>query len=256
MMQATIGGDAVFVFGVWIIIGIIVTIRLRNSSASRVSRMGLERYVEPIIPRDDVFYRRAVDSIPATDRMIHHLRSPLAAGMVEEWNKMKEEFAPLPESNRTGKVTRAMRTARRIDRMSWRVAVLAAAENGDEDARLTIVDDLLEDLFFAYETCSLDDETRVPIRDGIAAVTRRARALKGDLASPQFFQHFMGICSQYAAVMRDARPVLFRSIMKAIDETPPVFSEELWVFGTGIDGLVPWMHAYAVKEYVDYRSDD
>jgi len=176
--------------------------------------------------------------------------------MVEEWNKMKEEFAPLPESNRTGKVTRAMRTARRIDRMSRRVAVLAAAENGDEDARLTIVDDLLEDLFFAYETCSLEDETRVPIRDGIAAVTRRARALKGDLASPQFFQHFMGICSQYAAVMRDARPVLFRSIMKAIDETPPVFSEELWVFGTGIDGLVPWMHAYAVNEYVDYRSDD
>mgnify|MGYP001757738133 CR=1 FL=1 len=95
MIQATIGGDAVFVFGVWIIIGIIVTIRLRNSSASRVSRVGLERYVEPIILRDGVFYRRAVDSIPATDRMIHHLHSPLAAGMVEEWNKMKEEFLSL-----------------------------------------------------------------------------------------------------------------------------------------------------------------
>ena len=243
----------VVAIGVLIIAGIVALIRYLNPNISQTARGGLEVYVEPVIPRDDALYRRAVESIPATDRTIHHLRSPLAAGMVEEWNKAKQELTPLAEGAHSLKVTRAMRTARRIDGMSRRVAVLAAAENGDEDARLAIVDDLLEDLAFAYDTCSLDDEKRVPIRDGIAAVTRRARALKADLVSPQFFQVFLGICAEYAAVMRDARPV-FRFIKKDIDYSPPDFGSELWVFGAGIDGLVPWLHAYAVNEQIEFRD--
>lgn len=244
---------SVVAIGVLIIAGIVALVRRLNPNISQTARGGLEAYVEPIIPRDEVFYRRAVDSIPATDQTIHHLRSPLAAGMVGEWNKTKQELTPLAEGAHSLKVTRAMRTARRIDRMSRRVAMLAAAENSDEDARLAIVDDLLEDLAFAYDTCSLDDEKRVPIRDGIATVTRRARALKGDLVSPHFFQVFLGICAEYAAVMRDARPV-FRFIKKDIDYSPPDFGSELWVFGAGIDGLVPWMHAYAVNEQIEFRD--
>lgn len=255
MIEAMSEWAPVVMVGVLIIAGIIALIRRLNPNISQTARGGLERYVEPIIPRDGVFYRRAVDSIPATDQTIRHLRSPLAAGMVEEWNKTKQELTPLAEGAHSLKVTRAMRTARRIDRMSRRVAVLAAAENGDEDGRLAIVNDLLEDLAFAYDTCSLDNEKRVPIRDGIAAVTRRARALKGDLVSPHFFQHLMGICAEYAAVMRDARPV-FKSIKKDIDYSPPDFGSELWVFGAGVDGLVPWLHAYAVNEYIEYRTDD
>lgn len=244
----------VAVVGVLIVAGIVALIRYLNPNISQTARGGIEAYTEPIIPRDDALYRRAVNSVPATDRLIHQLRSPLAAGMVEQWNQAKQALTPLPEGgNSSAKATGPMRAARRIDRMSRRVAVLAAAENGDEDARLTIVDDLLEDLAFAYDSCSLDDTKRVPVRDGIVAVTRRARALEGDLVSPQFFQIFMGICAEYAAVMREARPV-FRFIKKDIDYSPPDFSSELWVFGTGIDGLVPWLHAYAVNEQIEFRN--
>ena len=253
MIEAISEWAPVVAIGVLIIAGIIALIRYLNPNISQTARGGLEAYVEPIIPRDDVFYRRAVDSIPATDRTIHHLRSPLAAGMVEQWNQAKQALTPLTAGGSSARATGPMRAARRIDRMSRRVAVLAAAENGDEDARLAIVDDLLEDLAFAYDTCSLDNEKRVPIRDGIAAVTRRARALKADLTSPQFFQVFLGICAEYAAVMRDARPI-FKYIKKDIDYSPPDFGSELWVFGAGIDGLVPWLQAYAVNEQIEFRN--
>lgn len=242
----------VVAIGLLIVAGIIALIRYLNPNISQTARGGLEAYVEPSIPRNDALYRRAVDSIPATDRLIHHLRSPLAAGMVEQWNQAKQALVPLPAGG-SSKATGPMRAARRIDGMSRRVAVLAAAENGDEDARLTIVDDLLEDLAFAYDSCSLDDEKRVPVCDGIAAVTRRARGLKGDLVSPQFFQVFLGICAEYAAVMRDARPV-FKYIKKDVDYSPPDFGSELWVSGAGIDGLVPWLHAYAVNEQIEFRN--
>ena len=253
MIEAISEWAPVVAIGVLIIAGIVALIRYLNPNISQTARGGLEVYVEPVIPRDDALYRRAVESIPATDRLIHHLRSPLAAGMVEQWNQAKQALAPLPEGNSSAKATGPMRAARRIDGMSRRVAVLAAAENGDEDARLTIVDDLLEDLAFAYDSCSLDDEKRVPVRDGIAAVTRRARGLKGDLVSPQFFQVFLGICAEYAAVMRDARPV-FKYIKKDVDYSPPDFGSELWVFGAGIDGLVPWLHAHAVNDHIEFRN--
>ncbi|MCQ4625712.1 hypothetical protein KBX18_09145 [Corynebacterium sp. CCUG 69979] len=155
------------------------------------------------VPRDDAFYHCALTRIGETDRLIPQLRSPLAAGAGEQWERAKADLQPLPERRQPGKgITRAMRSAEQIDRIATLAAVLAGAEQGDVDARLAVADDLLEDLRFAAARCGASSPDRVVARDGIFAITDQLRALKGELESPQF-------------------------------------GDELFVLGTGINGPIP-----------------
>ncbi|MCQ4627223.1 hypothetical protein KBX17_05295 [Corynebacterium sp. CCUG 65737] len=204
------------------------------------------------VPRDDAFYHRALTRIDETDRLIPQLRSALAAGAGKQWQRAKADIHPLPERKRPGKgVTRAMRSVEQIDRTATLAAVLAGAEQGDVDARLVVVNDLLEDLRFATARCGASTPDRVAARDGIFAITDKLRALKGELDSPQFIDRFVGVAAQYADVMRSARPC-FTEIKDSTVIEPPQFGDELFVLGTGINGLIPWMYMDDVDEWIRY----
>lgn len=206
---------------------------------------------EKKIERDDAFYRYALSRIPETDHLIPHLRSPLAYGAAEQWHRAKAELTPLPDGGRKKRITEAMRSARQIDRISTLVAILAAAERGDEDARLAIVDDLLDDLVFAETSTHPRTLLLGEVRSALHDLTDRARWLKGDLGSPNFFRDFLRIAGQYADVVRAARTVVFSRVSRDIDFSPPRFGDELFIFGAGANGLVPWMYASAVQSYLD-----
>lgn len=206
---------------------------------------------EKKIERDDAFYHYALSRIPQTDRLIPHLRSPLAYGAAEQWHRAKAELTPLPDGGRKKRITEAMRCARQIDRISSLVAVLAAAERGEEDARLAIVDDLLDDLIYAETVTHARSRVLGEVRSALHDLTDRTRWLKGDLGSPNFFRDFLQVAGQYADVVRAARTVVFSRVRRDIDFSPPRFGDELFIFGAGANGLVPWMYASAVQAYLD-----
>lgn len=177
----------------------------------------------------------AVDNIPVTDRLIAQLRSPLAAVAAAQWRaEVRAGGQSESDVGRLMRITRAAHT-------------LAAAEDGNEDARLAIVEDLQSDLMFAATQCKTDSVDLLRIRADIIELSVRTRALAGELQSPSFFARFMEIAEDYARVMRHARPVCFPRVAE-LALTPPAFGDELFVFGAGVHGLVPWMYATHLNE--------
>lgn len=211
---------------------------------------------EERIARDDAFYHRAMARIPETDWLIPQLRSPLSFGAAEQWARAKADIVPLPPGTKKKQVTAAMRSARQIARISSQAAILAAAEGEDEDARLAIVDDLVSDLVFAENHRRFSYKPNLGIEMSIHRLTDQARALKGDLRSPHFFQDFLLVVGEYAMVVVAARPWAFVNIRRDIDFVPPRFGDELFVFGAGYNGFIPWQYATAVEEHLDRSSAD
>lgn len=248
--------DWLLVVGVVILlaIGVAEAVRRRNPHISDIHPTGLYEYGPVFIPRDDAAHARAVARMAETDRIIPRLRSPLAHGAAEQWQMAKVGLRSLPDNRKqkSRSITTAMLSVQQVLRIEDLSAVLLAAEGGDEDARLAIVDDLLEDLRFASSTCGAETPERILARDGIFEITDRLRVLKGDAASPQFFAEFMAIAADYAEVMRTARPI-FEMVTSHVDFVPPRFGDELFVFGAGVNGLVPWMYAHAVDEHIQDR---
>lgn len=231
------------------VVGYIVRSATGRTKKTPVNILG---YTSGPIVQDEVLYRRVVEAIPTVDRTIPRLRTPLAAGMGEQWEAAKADLKPFSEKRALSLGTsRAMSTVHRLDRIAHAVTTLEAAENGAEDARLAIVDDLLEDLMFAAHTVFPASDIEAAIRAGIFAVTDQVRVLKGDLTSEKFFAEFFAACAQYASVMRGARPI-FKHMKKEESFSPPAVGEQFWIFGAGIDGLVPWMQCYAINERLEF----
>nr|VDG62788.1 Uncharacterised protein [Streptococcus thermophilus] len=202
-------------------------------------------------PRDDAFYHRALSRIPETDRLIPQLRSPLAFGAAEQWERAKANVVHLFASADELEVTAAMQSAQQVDRISSQAVILAGAEREDENARLAIVEDLVNDLVFAENYRWFSYVPNLGIEMSIHRLTDQARALKGDLRSPQFFQNFLSVVEDYAEVVTDARSWAFANISRDIDFVPPRFGDELFVFGAGYNGFIPWQYASAVHDYID-----
>lgn len=216
----------------FLLIGMPLGALWRKKTIKKVDHRGVFISRGKTLTRDDEAYRRAMSRIPATDQVIGQLQSPLSAGAADQWRHAKQSIVPLPDHGGLAakQVSAAMESAHRIERISAAAATLLAAEQGDEDARVAIVEDLYSDIRYATTPSTTDTLEGLHSRDALHALADRLRALKGRAASPAFFTEFTAIASDYASLTRSDR---------ARQSEPAKWGDELFVFGTGVNGLVP-----------------
>ncbi|GAA1172867.1 hypothetical protein CGLAUT_04035 [Corynebacterium glaucum] len=198
--------------------------------------------------RNEEYYRQALASIPHTDQLVAQLRSPLAAGIAQQWSIASSELPALPNYDHDDQVRAAMRCAQRLMRINRDCATLLSAEQGNPDARLAIVATLDRDLRFADTKCPTLTLEQLRIRDELRAIADRARALKGTVESPRFFDDYLSLVRDYAALVVRARPVCFKRMRADAPFEPPPIGSIFYVFGC-THGLVPWTTAYSLDKH-------
>lgn len=184
--------------------------------------------------RDDELYQHATSLIPEIDRMVAQLRTPLAAGVAAQWQEARNGIAPMPRSKRRHQVNAAMRSARRLIRIHDDCRILAAADQGDLLARLTVLESLDRDLRFAQNACQTSSLEHLHLRDALVELSHRVRALYGVVDSHQFED-------QYLAAVGDYRTLLQSRSAESLNQgSIPPLGSWFYVFGCG-HGLEPQM---------------
>lgn len=186
--------------------------------------------------RDDVLYQHALSLIPEIDRMVAQLRTPLAAGVAAQWQEARNEIAPMPRSKRRQQVNAAMRSARRLIRIHDDCRILAAAEQGDLLARLTVLESLDRDLRYAQNACQTSSLAHLQLRDALVELSQRVRALYGVVDSWRFEDQYLATLRDYSALLQAYATESFGQ-----GSIPPLGSW-FYVFGCG-HGLEPRMWA-------------
>ncbi|WP_301924780.1 hypothetical protein [Corynebacterium glaucum] len=203
----------------------------------RVRRLDTRgRYTSPSHTerRDEELYQHAISLIPEIDRMVAQLRTPLAAGVTVQWQEARNEIAPMPRSKRRRQVNAAMRSARRLIRIHADCRILAAFEQGDLHARLTVLESLDRDLRYAQNACQTSSLAHLQLRDALVALSHRVRALYGVVDSHQFENQYLAALGDYRALLQS------RSAESLNQGRIPPLGSWFYVFGCG-HGLEPWM---------------
>jgi len=211
----------------------------------RVRRLDTHgRYTSPSHTerRDDELYQHALSLIPEIDRMVTQLRTPLAAGVAAQWQEARNEIAPMPRSKRRHQVNAAMRSARRLIRIHADCRILAAFEQGDLHARLTVLESLDRDLRYAQNACQTSSLAHLQLRDALVELSQRVRALYGVVDSRHFEDQYLGTLRDYGALLQAYATESFGQ-----GGIPPLGSW-FYVFGCG-HGLEPWMSATEDEAY-------